>query len=166
MRIILLKKQRIGHGTWYHLAGKLSWFAEVVQSGRLYTHSFWECLREKDKLHLHPRVRDHLLRDVDWWTQLLSSWEGSREFRGEYRILSAHEIQDKPDLLYVIQSDALGDDGVGYAHGYHHDGADHLYGSIGWGVEGAPNSSHAMELQALRCCLEHEAIPRHPLVLL
>lgn len=135
----------------------------MVQSGRLHTQSF---LREKDKLHLPPQVRDHLLRDVDWRTRLLSSWKGNRESGGEYRIFSAQEIQDKPDLLNVIKSDASGDDGVGYANSYHHDGAKRRYGSIGWGVEGVPNSSHPMELRALQCCLEHEAVPRYPLVLL
>lgn len=166
VRIKLVKKQRVGHGTWYHLAGKLNWFAEVVQSGRLHTHSFWECLREKDEIKMPQPVRDRILRDVDWWTKLLGSWIGDQESGGEYRILSANEIRGKPELLYVIQSDASGDDGVGYVHGYHHESTERQYGSAGWGAEGAPTSSHAMELRALRSCLESADIPRHPLVLL
>lgn len=166
VRIKLAKDQKVGKGTWYHLAGKLNWFAEVVQSGRLHTHSFWDFLREVDESRAPRSVRDRVLRDIDWWVRLLSSWEGDNSSGGEYRILSAAEISARPDLLYVIQSDAAGEDGVGYVHGYHHDGAERIYGSIGWGEGGPPGSSHAMELRALRCCLESSTLPKHPLVLL
>lgn len=166
VRIKLLKRQRVGHGTWYHLAGKLNWFAEVAQSGRLHTHSLWEHLRASDELKGPQAVRDRLLRDIDWWIRLLNSWEGDKEGGGEYRILSASEVLAKPDLLHIIQSDAAGEDGIGYVHGCYHDGAERKYGSMTWGAATPPSSSHAMELRALRCCLENAGIPRRPLVLL
>lgn len=166
VKIKLQKRQRVGHSTWYHLAGKLNWFAEVVQSGRLHTHSFWEYLRSPDERATGQAVRDRVLRDVEWWIRLLTSWEGDCESGGEYRILSASEIRADPTLLYIIQSDASGDDGVGYVHGYPSEGSDRRYGSTTWGPFGPPGSSHAMELRALRVCLQSVELPRHPLVLL
>lgn len=166
VRMKLAKGKRVGHSTWYHLAGKLNWFSEVVQSGRLHTHSFWDFLRVPEESRAAQSTRDQVMRDIDWWTRLLSSWEGDRASGGEYRILSAAEIHQQPNLLYVIQSDASGDDGVGYVHGYHHEGAERRFGSASWGMEPPPGSSHSMELRALRRCLEDAGVPRHPLVLL
>lgn len=159
-------KQRVGHTTLYHLAGKLNWFAEVIQSGRLHTHSFWDYLRATDELKVPRRTRDRILHDISWWIGTLVSWEAEDTSGLEYRILSAEVLQQDPEALYVVQSDASGSDGMGYHHGYASPGATRRYGSAQWGAEGVPTSSHAMELRALRVCLEREALPRHGLVLL
>lgn len=74
VRIKLTKRQRVGHGTWYRLSGKLNWFSEVVQSKRLHTHSFWEYLREPDESRAPQAVKNRVMRDIDCWTRLLGSW--------------------------------------------------------------------------------------------
>lgn len=66
-----------GHGTLYHLAGKLNWFAEVLQSGRLHTHSLWEGLRVPPERKVPARCCAHMLRDVHWWCRVLREWEPS-----------------------------------------------------------------------------------------
>lgn len=162
----ILKKQRVGHGTWYHFVGNLNWFAEVVQSGRLHTHSFWEYLRQPDERKALFLVRDRLLRDKECWIRLLGSLEADKKSGGEYLILSASEVREHPELLYVIQSNASGDNSVGYLHGNAEEGVDRQYGSGTWGVVGPLSSSHAIKLRALRMCLEAAGILRHPMVLL
>lgn len=71
----LQARQRVGHATLYHLAGKLNWFAEVIQSGRLHTHSVWDYLRAVDELKVSRRIRDRLLQDIAWWVNTLAAWE-------------------------------------------------------------------------------------------
>lgn len=151
----LRRGKPLNHGMMYHLAGKLNWFAEVLQSGRLHTHGFWDFLRLPTVRSIPARVRDRLLLDIAWWVRVLREWETQRGSGKEYRILSAAELQQDPASVYLIQSDASGEDGIGYAHGSAHD--DELqWGSARWSAGGCPPSTHAMELQALRMCLESE----------
>lgn len=70
----------------------------------------------------------------------------------EHRILSAAALREDPKAIYVIQSDASGEDGKGYLHGYL-DQDSLSCGSHNWGAEGAPEYFHAMELHALHLCL-------------
>lgn len=65
----------------------------------------------------------------------------------QYRILSASEIQSDPQAIYMVQSDASGDDGYGYYHSYYSE-ASMQYFSAKW-METHMHSSHAMELYAL-----------------
>lgn len=157
--------RKVGHTTLYHLAGKLNWFSEVLQSGRLHTHSFWDYLRmEQDQAPPDP-IRGKLIADLVWWIGILKSWEQGRGMGLEYRILSAATLRDDPRSIYVVQSDASGEDGVGYIHGWL-DESDPHYGSHAWGPEGAPGSSHSMELRALRLCLEEYNIAARDCLLL
>lgn len=144
-----------GHGTLYHIAGKLNWFSEVLQSGRLHTHSFWNGLRVPPGKRIPTQCRGHMERDIDWWCKVLRRWENQRGAGSEYRILSAAELQSDPAAIYLIQSDASGEDGVGFAHGRASD-QDLQWGSAQWEAGGRPASTHAMELHALRVCLESE----------
>ena len=46
------------------IAGELSWFAQVLQKGRLHTRSWW--LYVVFGYHLLPPTRAHLLLDTAW----------------------------------------------------------------------------------------------------
>lgn len=39
--LAIRKQKKVGYATLYHLAVKLNRFSEVLQSGRLHAHSFW-----------------------------------------------------------------------------------------------------------------------------
>lgn len=166
VRLKVKKGQVVGRSTWYHLAGKLNWFAEVVQSGRLHTHVFWDFLRHGDERRVPRPVRERMLSDVDWWITLLRGWEKGTGLGGEYRIWSAAEITTDPRAVYVVQSDASGEDGLGYAHGYLDSESVRFYGSRQWRRSDHHGSSHSMELTALLACLSDGQMPDHPMVVL
>lgn len=129
----------------------------MLQSGRLHTHSFWDFLRAGDESRAPAADRERLLLDIAWWIRVLEDWEQGRGLGQEYRILSASALRNDPRSIYVNQSDASGEDGVGYLHGSLAD-TDLQYGSHAWGPEGPPGSTHAMELRALRLCMAEDTI--------
>ena len=53
-------------------AGKLSWYAQVLQLGRLHTRSWW--LYVVFGYHLLPPARARLLLDTAWWINVLIQW--------------------------------------------------------------------------------------------
>jgi hypothetical protein len=98
------------------MAGKLGWYSEVLQSGRIHLRSWWAYHRYgKD---LTPTLRDRLIKDSKWWREVVLRWEEDTLAEIEYPILSASELLADPEAIYVVQSDASGDDGFGYFHGY------------------------------------------------
>lgn len=58
-----------------------------------------------------------MIGDTIWWIELLKVWEASERTGREYKIFSASELEAEPSLVYVLQSDAAGIDGIGYYHG-------------------------------------------------
>lgn len=134
-----------------HICGKLNWYSEVVQSGRLHLRSWWSYLRFGTQLSsvLHAR----LVSDTLWWMDLLQQWASSTHGGVEYRILSASELLADPHSIYIIQSDASGTDGFGYYSGYYQD-LELSYVSKPWAASRASwtasqFSSHSDELEAL-----------------
>ena len=61
--------------------------------------------------------RKKLIEDTIWWIDILTIWSDDKYFGNEYRIFSATEIQ-KPNQVYILQSDSSGTDGFGYHGGY------------------------------------------------
>lgn len=142
----------LDHSTIRHVCGKLNWYSEVVQSGRMHIKAWWDY--ERHGRHICPTTRDNLISDTQWWTCLLGTWEHERSGHVEYRILSASEIQNNPQAVMVIQSDASGDDGFGYYFGYVGD-EDMSFTSKRWD-EAVEVSSHTFELSPLEYFLRHE----------
>jgi len=99
----------VDEGTVRHVCGKLNWYSEVVQSGRVHDRMWWAYHR-----HGHELVnRQALIDDTKWWIELTSRW-GQDDVQGnEYPILSASELRERPELMYIVQSDASGVDGFG-----------------------------------------------------
>ena len=97
-------------------AGKLNWYAEVLQSGRLHIRSWW-CLLRYGK-NLDAKLQRTLLIDTEWWIFIIDKWAAGVESNLEYPILSASVLLNDPKSIYVVQSDISGIDGLGYYHGF------------------------------------------------
>lgn len=146
----------LDHSTIRHVCGKLNWYAEVVQSGRMHIKSWWDY--EKHGRDTCEATRNNLISDTQWWVCLLANWEHDSSGHVEYKIMSASEIQNNPRALMVIQSDASGDDGFGYYYGYVGD-KDMSFTSKRWN-EAVEVSSHTFELSPLEYFLRNECTAR------
>lgn len=143
----------LDHSTIRHVCGKLNWYAEIVQSGRLHIRAWWEYERHRADIYTGTLVQ--LVQDTQWWVDLLQTWEDQRAGTVEYKILSAEELQNNPRGMFVLQSDASGTDGFGYYAGYVHD-KDLQYVSKQWEPPLSPDAtSHMFELRVLEDFLLH-----------
>lgn len=151
---ILLSNDQIQHSAIRPICGKLNWYAEIIQSGRLHIQTWW--LYEKHGKHLYLPTKLKLISDTQWWISLLKSWETNQSHGYEYRILSADRIFNEPFTIYVIQSDASGSDGFGYYHSWL-DEVDSHFVSKQWPSQ-LDSSIHSMlfELYALEDFLQYE----------
>ncbi len=148
----LIKGGQLSHTTIRHVCGKLNWYSEVVQSGRLHLRSWW-CY---DKYHreLLASTFNKMLTDTQWWIDLLQAWENGTSSGFEYTILSAEELLTNKESIFVLQSDASGTDGFGYYYGFSE--AEFLsWVSKRWPPGRVLISSHVDELWALCDFLEH-----------
>jgi hypothetical protein len=146
----ILKGDRVSHTTVRHIAGKLNWFSEVLQSGRLHIRAFWLYLKHGRSLSTLWQGR--LLRSIDWWLQKTQAW-GSNEGTGtEYKLFSADFIaENMSSSVLLMQSDASGTDGYGWLAsplGTEGDDQSH-FRSRAWGLQGLPPHSFYAELVAL-----------------
>lgn len=157
----ICRNDHLDHTTVRHVCGKLNWYSEVVQSGRLHLKSWWDY--ERHGSEIFPPTVLQLVRDTQWWVDLLQTWENQRSGAVEYRILSASEIKEDPHSMLVLQSDASGTDGFGYYYGYLRDPALRYVSKV-WEPPLPPGAtSHMFELRVLEDFLEngcaaHDAI--------
>jgi hypothetical protein len=133
------------------VAGKLQWYSEVVQSGKVHVRSWWLYCRHRSRLT--PKVRYKLVQDTKWWIQLTETW-AKQETKGiEYPIVSAAELLAEKSSIEMIISDASGVDGFGYYSGPF-DADDFSFYTRRWGGQYEFSSSHTGELQALNHYLQ------------
>lgn len=144
------------------ICGKLNWYAELVQSGRMHIQSFWNYFRHHKRSYSASMIQ--LRKDMQWWIRLLTSWENDKSTDLVYRILSADALASDKESIYVVQSDASGVDGYGYFHS-------HLYSrnpeyvSKRWdGSLRHANNSMYFELYALLDFLKETVISNRVLV--
>ena len=149
----------VDEGTVRHVCGKLNWYCEVVQSGRVHTRMWWAY----NKHGSHLREREALKDETRWWVRLTARW-GQDEVQGnEYPILSASELREQPQKVYVVQSDASGIHGYGYLEGeLNNDNPTYL--SRSWGELDCFEQSHASELRALAYWIERTFVTDRVLV--
>lgn len=151
--------KHLDHTTIRHVCGKLNWYSEVVQSGRIHLKSWWLYERYGKLLSKSSLMR--LVQDTQWWLSLLSSWEHNLDNSlSTYPILSAEVLHLNPSLVYCIQSDASGPDGFGYYHSKL-DEKDPTYFSKRWEPplqDDERHNSHAFEMLALEHFLCHDCI--------
>lgn len=129
------------------VAGKLQWYSEVLQSGKVHIRSWWLYLKYRKKLS--HRLRYKLIMDTKWWIGILQVWAAGQNNEIEYPIVSAAELKSDPRTVVIVTSDASGTDGFGYMYGHMED-MDPSFYSRQWGGEYEFKSSHTGELQALR----------------
>ena len=144
----IINNKLIDKGTINSVCGKLNWFAEVLQSGRIHLKSWWNY--HKHGVNLCSLGRNKLIADTEWWIGILARWENDKDACIEYPMWSSSEILSNPRSIYICQSDASGTDGFGYIHGYLRDNIDKFV-SKRWqnGMRSLNTNSHEEELFAL-----------------
>jgi len=155
---ILLSNDNIEHSLIRPICGKLNWYAEIIQSGRLHIRTWWLYEKHGKDLYLPTKLR--LINDTQWWISLLKSWETNKSSGYEYRILSADRICNEPFTIYVIQSDASGDDGFGYYHSWLDEIEPHFVSKQWPSVLDSSIHSMLFELYALEDFLQYECYCR------
>lgn len=141
--------KHLTHGEIRHIAGKLSHFSQVCQSGRLHLRYWWAYLKYGASLRSHGIAR--LLQDSEWWLHQLLVWSKGEHSGCEYPILSSSVLATDPQKVIIVQSDASGPDGFGYIWGFIEE-VDPAYYSAQWCVGESQlcnTSSHYAELCAL-----------------
>jgi len=141
----------LDYTTMRSVAGKLEWYSEVLQSGRLHLRSWWLYVKYRNRLS--PVWRHKLLKDSRWWIEQLEAWSNKGVSGIEYPIVSAEELLSNPESICMMASDASGTDGFGYYWG-NIDSDDFSVYAKRWGGKYEFVSSHTGELQALRHFLE------------
>ena len=144
--LAILKAGRdLDMGTIRHTAGRLGWYAEVLQSGRCRTKGWWGYTRFWKQLR--PVNRAGLIKDTEWWLEKIRVWADGGLSGVEYPILTADETLRAPHTIYIVQSDASGGDGFGFVEGFLED-ENPGYVSRQWGDGYSFFTSHNGELQA------------------
>ena len=146
------KGELVPHGVVRHICGKLNWFSEVVQSGRLHTRAFWLYLLHGN--HLSDLWKERLSYSIQWWITQLTSWAADEGRGNEYRMYSASVLREHPDRVFIIQSDASGTDGFGYLFSTLAPTAVPSYVSVSWPYDFQPPHSYWAELEALRHAIQ------------
>ena len=94
-----------------HIAGKLNWYSEILQSGRIHNKYWWIYMRDGNNLLPHERLQ--LISDTKWWIQVLQTWSLDNYIGNEYKIYSASELI-KDNTILLVQSDSSGIHGFEY----------------------------------------------------
>ena len=128
------------------IAGKLGWYAQVLQSACLHTRSWRLYVVFGAKLLAPTRAR--LLKDTLWWIAVLTAWESSENDPQQFPLLSADSFHSDLSRASVVVSDASGPDGFGYYYGPL--GSDSpQFGAFPWDSQYRFVNSHYGELTAL-----------------
>jgi len=131
-----------------HVAGKLNWYSEIVQTGRLHVHWLW--VYAHSDIPASKRLINAIEEDLIWWSSILKDWADDHGSGKDYAILCGSELVRSPGLLELVQSDASGLDGFGYVWSALDDSEYQWYSSQ-WPADDVPGNgaSHEAELRAL-----------------
>ena len=99
---ILLDNKHLDINIVRPICGKLNWYAEIVQSGRIHIQSFWNYFRHHKRSY--PASMIQLKKDMQWWLQLLTSWEHEDSTDLVYRILSLRRCTCQGSSLHICRS--------------------------------------------------------------
>ena len=141
-----------------HICGKLNWFSEILQSGRLRLSQWWKFCHHG--IGNPGAFKAALLEDTDWWIGVLSSWEAGSPSTLSYPVVNPSTLFTAPKSVYLVQSDASGTDGFGYFCAYLEDTIASFHSTSWSDPDRIPTSSHACELTALSHAIQH--LPQHP----
>jgi hypothetical protein len=104
----LLSTNHLSESIVEHTAGKLGWFCEVIQSGRLHINWIFKYLNRVSRAS--RAVMDGTIAEFDWWIKILELWASGDDYGGQYPILNGAELLANPHLIELCQSDASGTD--------------------------------------------------------
>jgi len=90
----IVKGKHLDHSTIRHVCGKLNWYSEVVQSGRIHIKSWWDY--ERHGKDIYESTLYLLIRDTQWWIDLLATWEHGDSSLREYRISMTKTLSTLP----------------------------------------------------------------------
>jgi len=154
-RVKLLAGRAISYTERVQLCGKLNWFGEILQSGRVHTAAWWRYSTLPTSVTPGEELRARLLVDTDWWLAVLDKWANKEHSEKVFPILSAHELLADPEGVGICCSDMSGPDGYGCHYGTIAEmEGDPFYSSVRWPDGFVPHSSMWGELKALREYLE------------
>ena len=135
------------------IAGKLNWFAELIQAGRCHIRIIWVYFKLRHRLS--PAGRLKLIKDLQWWTHQMEAWAIGSLTGREYRILNSRSLVKDQHSIYIVRSDASCTDGYGYFGGWIGSRIDEsTFTSVRW-PSVSKISSHAAELTSLSHSLEN-----------
>lgn len=158
LRATIQRNQNPDHTIVRHICGKLNWFSEILQSGRLRLSQWWKYCHHGIGTPGASKVS--LLDDTDWWIAILSSWETGSSSTLSYPIINPSSLIHSPRSVYLVQSDASGTDGFGYFSAHLEDNIAKFHSTSWPSNEQIPSSSNACELTALSHAIKH--LPQHP----
>ena len=141
-----MKSSLIELHTLRHIAGKLNWFSEIIQSGRLHVRSTWDLISSYPECS--SANKSQILFDFEWWIDKLDQWLRDDPSGNEHAILNGSEVIANPSWISICQSDASGTDGFGYVYSTLEKSETYQWYSARWGPD-RPLQSHEAELRAL-----------------
>ncbi len=150
------KDENVDLQTVRHVAGKLSWYCEVLQSGRMHINQWWRYAGALEGWY-HDFDKPLLLAETAWWIGILEQWELDESSVQASVIFNGAEILANPDCVDIVQSDASGIHGYGFIHASLADD-NYYYFAKNWVVN--PEHSHTGELLALLAYFERDLRPR------
>jgi hypothetical protein len=157
--LIYIEELRAGRGvdiqTIRHVAGKFSWYCEVMQSGRMHIDAWWRYAGALEGWHQHRIDISSVIDETEWWVQILDRWENDVDGEFACRIFNSSEILADPSCFQLVQSDASGIDGFGYVCSSFGDD-DYRYFSKTWIIR--PAHSHQAELLALLAYVRRDLV--------
>jgi hypothetical protein len=152
-RAKLVERKAIHYTDIVQLCGKLNWFGEILQAGRVHTAQWWRYSTLREGQLPSDELRLRLIADTDWWLKVVDKWAVGDNSEKAFPIVSAHEMLDDPDNVAMCCSDMSGPDGWGCFYGNLEEmnGGDPLFKSVRWEDSNfVPESSMWGELKALR----------------
>lgn len=147
----LVKNTDIQYTDIVQLCGKLNWFGEILQAGRVHTAAWWRYSAMPAGRQLTDEHRARLIADTDWWLEVVDKWSVSDHTEKAFPIISASELLADPLAVAICCSDMSGPDGWGCYYGTLEEmESDPSFVSVRWREGFKPHSSMWGELKALR----------------
>jgi hypothetical protein len=151
----LVRRHKIPYTEIVQLCGKLNWFGEILQAGRVHTAAWWKYSTLKQGQLPSEELCERLIADTDWWLSVVDKWAVKNHSEKAFPILSAYELLNDPEGVAICCSDMSGPDGWGCHYGTLAEmERDPLVRSVRWPEGFSPPSSMWGELKALREYLE------------
>ena len=95
------------------MTGRLSWYCEVIQSGRMHINAWWLYAGTLEEWH-NNRDIPSVVAELEWWVDILGQWEHDDDGTHACRIYNCDELLAHPESFQLVQSDTSYKDGLGF----------------------------------------------------